>query len=287
MSDISLKGVIDMHVHSNPDIRHRAYDDFELMEAGIRSGARAIVIKTHQGTTVDRAYLCNRHNELVHHGDNNFTMFGSITLNRQMGGINPNAVESGLKLGGKVVWLPTQSARNGKIQLGQPVDQSLLHKAVQERHFFRRFGQNVADDIFQHILSQLHVVKQVREGNFRLYHPELRGVTGRIAFFRPEGGAKGVHIAEGHTEGFHVQLTADGQVRLLAKEILTVIHRSVRQLRRRLEEQNLLSDRQEPGRITFLSSSEEPSVLQRMQTMLELCANESKSAPEGEKEVRS
>lgn len=62
---------------------------------------------------------------------------------------------------------------------------------------------------------------------------------------------------------------------------------SVRQLRRRLEEQNLLSDRQEPGRVTFLSSSEEPSVLQRMQTMLELCANESKSAPEGEKEVRS
>ena len=62
---------------------------------------------------------------------------------------------------------------------------------------------------------------------------------------------------------------------------------SVRQLRRRLEEQNLLSDRQEPGRITFLSSSEDPSVLQRMQTMLELIANESESARAGEKEVRS
>ena len=62
---------------------------------------------------------------------------------------------------------------------------------------------------------------------------------------------------------------------------------SVRQLRRRLEEEGLLSNRQEPGRVTFLSSSEEPSVLQRMQTMLELCANESKSALEGEKEVRS
>ncbi len=62
---------------------------------------------------------------------------------------------------------------------------------------------------------------------------------------------------------------------------------SVRQLRRRLEGEGLLSNRQEPGRVTFLSSSEEPSVLQRMQTMLELCANESKSAPEGEKEVRS
>lgn len=112
MGKISLKGVIDMHVHSNPDIRHRAYDDFELMEAAIRVGARAIVIKTHQGTTVDRAYLCNRHNEIMHHGDNDFTMFGSVTLNRQMGGLNAAAVESGLKLGAKVIWLPTQSARN-------------------------------------------------------------------------------------------------------------------------------------------------------------------------------
>ena len=119
MGKVSLQGVIDMHVHSNPDIRHRAYDDFELMEAGIRAGARAIVIKTHQGTTVDRAFLCNRHNEIVHQGDNDFTMFGSVTMNRQMGGINPWAVESGLKLGAKVIWLPTQSARNNMMKQNQ------------------------------------------------------------------------------------------------------------------------------------------------------------------------
>lgn len=116
MKKISLKGVIDMHVHSNPDIRHRAYDDLELTEAAIRVGARAIVIKTHQGTTTDRAYLCNRYNELVHKGGNDFTMFGSVTLNRQMGGINPAAVESGLKLGAKVIWLPTQSAKNHMVK---------------------------------------------------------------------------------------------------------------------------------------------------------------------------
>ena len=56
MSKVSMKGVIDMHVHTNPDLRLRAYDDFEMMEAGIRVGARAIVLKTHQGTTMDRAY---------------------------------------------------------------------------------------------------------------------------------------------------------------------------------------------------------------------------------------
>lgn len=42
MGKVSLQGVIDMHVHSNPDIRHRAYDDFQLMEAGIRVGAEPL-----------------------------------------------------------------------------------------------------------------------------------------------------------------------------------------------------------------------------------------------------
>ncbi len=122
MSKVSLKGVIDMHVHSNPDIRIRAYDDFELMEAGIRVGARAIVIKTHQGTTMDRAYLCNRHNQIVHGNTNDFTMFGGIVLNRVVGGINLKALEVALKLGAKVVWLPTQSARNHLIKMKQSTD---------------------------------------------------------------------------------------------------------------------------------------------------------------------
>lgn len=123
MAKVSMKGVIDMHVHTNPDLRLRAYDDFELMEAAIRVGARAIVIKTHQGTTQDRAYLCNRHNQIVHGGTNDFTMFGSITMNRQVGGINPKAVDTSLKLGAKVVWLPTQSARGQMTKMGQDVSQ--------------------------------------------------------------------------------------------------------------------------------------------------------------------
>ena len=35
--------------------------DIELAEAAIRVGARAIVIKSHQGFTVNRAWLCNEH----------------------------------------------------------------------------------------------------------------------------------------------------------------------------------------------------------------------------------
>ncbi|MGE4276694.1 MAG: DUF6282 family protein [Lawsonibacter sp.] len=114
------KGLIDMHVHTAPDTRVRVYDDFDLMEAAIAVGAHGIVLKSHNGFTGDRAYLCNKHNAIVH-GNNDFQMFGSITLNRQIGGINPKAVEVAVKLGAKVVWLPTQSAVNHYIQHKQHV----------------------------------------------------------------------------------------------------------------------------------------------------------------------
>lgn len=121
MGKVSMKGVIDMHVHTNPDLRLRAYDDFELCDAAVRVGARAIVIKTHLGNTANRAYLTNRYNERVN-GKNDFTMFGSVTLNRCIGGINPVAVENALKLGAKVVWLPTSSARNHLEKLGKSTE---------------------------------------------------------------------------------------------------------------------------------------------------------------------
>ena len=120
-----MKGIIDMHVHSNPDLRKRRYDDFELTDAAIKVGARAIVIKTHQGTTVDRTYLCNRYKEIVYGDKTDFTMCGSVTLNRQIGGINPWAVESGLKLGAKVIWLPTASARNHLNKMNSNLDNAV------------------------------------------------------------------------------------------------------------------------------------------------------------------
>lgn len=197
MGKISLKGVIDMHVHSNPDIRHRAYDDFELMEAAIRVGARAIVIKTHQGTTVDRAYLCNRHNEIMHHGDNNFTMFGSVTLNRQMGGLNAAAVESGLKLGAKVIWLPTQSARNNlEKQKGD------LSKAVE----VIRDGKIVPElqDIFQ-LIKDFDVVL----GTGHLSPEEIF----RVVEAARNAGVRKIVVT--HPEWWMVGMSLEDQVRLV------------------------------------------------------------------------
>ena len=78
MGKISMKGVCDMHVHTNPDLRLRAYDDFQLADAAVRVGARAIVIKTHLGFTVNRAYLTNQYVKRVYGENTGFTMYGGL-----------------------------------------------------------------------------------------------------------------------------------------------------------------------------------------------------------------
>jgi ribosomal protein L19 len=107
-----LSGVIDMHIHSAPDVRQRKLDDLQLMELAVQHKARAIVIKSHHVPTVDRATLVNKVKEIKYGETSSFEMFGGIALNRFIGGINPWAVDTALKLGGKVVWLPTNTAEN-------------------------------------------------------------------------------------------------------------------------------------------------------------------------------
>ena len=125
MSRVSLKGICDMHVHTNPDLRLRAYNDLELADAAVRVGARAIVIKSHLGFTVNRANIANAYVKKVYGDKTSFTMYGGVVMNKVIGGVNPEAVEKGLKLGAKVVWLPTQSARRHLEKMGKNPDEGI------------------------------------------------------------------------------------------------------------------------------------------------------------------
>ncbi len=123
MSRVSLKGICDMHVHTNPDLRTRAYNDLQLADAAVRVGARAIVIKSHLGFTVNRAAIANEYVKRVYGNNTGFTMYGGVVMNKVIGGVNPEAVEKGLKLGAKEIWLPTQSAKRHLEKMGQnPAD---------------------------------------------------------------------------------------------------------------------------------------------------------------------
>lgn len=97
---VDLTGVVDLHVHSAPDLRARGHHDLQLAEQAVQIGAGAFVIKSHLVPTMDRAWLIGKLYPQLR-------VFGSITLNPSVGGINPYAVESALQLGAKIVWLPT------------------------------------------------------------------------------------------------------------------------------------------------------------------------------------
>lgn len=128
-----VKSIVDLHYHSGPDVKPRKLNDLELMEQGVMLGARAVVIKTHFTPTADRAFLVNQiRREKYPHSD--FELFGSIVLNRSVGGLNPYALETALKLGAKVVWLPTLDAENQLIKDGKSGGIQLVRdgKAVPE-----------------------------------------------------------------------------------------------------------------------------------------------------------
>ena len=86
----------------------------------------------------------------------------------------------------------------------QTLDQSLVHETVEELHFFRCMLHNVADDIFQHCLSKLHIVLQISESDFRLDHPELCCMAGGIGILCTEGRSEGVDVAECLCKGLAV-----------------------------------------------------------------------------------
>ena len=96
-------GVIDMHVHSHPDVFGRNMDDIDVAQLAKARGMRGILLKNHVSETASRAALVMK----VVPG---IEVFGGIVLNRAVGGINPDAVEWMHRVyggRGRVVWLPT------------------------------------------------------------------------------------------------------------------------------------------------------------------------------------
>ena len=102
------RDAVDVHIHSGPDVLHRPFDDEEVAIAARDAGMEAILIKNHDVSTARSAYLVNKRVDGI-------KVFGGIVLNWMVGGINPKAVESTLKLGGKEVWLPTFDAQHVKL----------------------------------------------------------------------------------------------------------------------------------------------------------------------------
>jgi hypothetical protein len=99
-----LEGALDIHVHTGPSIFPRLMTDAQLAAAARRARMHGVVIKAHEGSTVERAAQIDDPQAL--------RVFGGIALNRFVGGINPIAVECALVLGARIVWMPTLHSIN-------------------------------------------------------------------------------------------------------------------------------------------------------------------------------
>ena len=103
-----LNGVIDIHVHSDPDSVPRSIDAIDLARLAKNRGMRALVLKNHYEPTASLAYVVRKEVPGIE-------IFGGIDLNRTVGGVNPAAVErmTMVKGGwGRFVWMPTYDAEN-------------------------------------------------------------------------------------------------------------------------------------------------------------------------------
>lgn len=103
-----LKGGYDLHTHTSPSHAGRALDDFMLVREAAEYKMAGVVIKNHYEPTEARASIANQYAGVA----DTTVAFGAVTLNWPVGGLNPYAVESSLKLGGKIVWMPTRDSAN-------------------------------------------------------------------------------------------------------------------------------------------------------------------------------
>lgn len=122
----TLNGAIDMHAHSNPDGVPRSIDAIDLAKLAKSRGMRALVLKNHYEPTTLMA--CTVRKEVP-----GIEIFGGISLDLTVGGVNPAAVDWMTKVSGgcgKVVWFPTYDSENQARPSGRPFSPVVRNGAV-------------------------------------------------------------------------------------------------------------------------------------------------------------
>lgn len=107
--DDLLRGSIDIHAHGGSEPFDRICLEDEMLKDFMDVGMKACVIKTWYTPSASRNAMLNKviKQYAEEKGIEPIKLFGGITLNNSVGGLNPNAVERCLKYPGfKYIWLP-------------------------------------------------------------------------------------------------------------------------------------------------------------------------------------
>lgn len=109
LTDPALIGAIDLHAHYGPDSYERQWDAFEVVALAKERGMRGVVLKNHWTESAGLAQLVRKH------GTQGIEVFGSLTLDTPVGGVNPMAVRYMADVEGtwgRIVWMPTHDSEH-------------------------------------------------------------------------------------------------------------------------------------------------------------------------------
>jgi len=102
-----LVGAVDLHCHSGPSVMPRSLDHIEALYEAANAGFSGMLIKDHYYSATPITELLTK--QFGHLG---VKLFSGVPLNNATGGFNIHAVDHGIALGARLVWMPTFTAKN-------------------------------------------------------------------------------------------------------------------------------------------------------------------------------
>lgn len=106
---VDLGGAADLHAHFGPDARRaRSVDARTAVREAAAASHSAIVLKSHDVPTAQLAAV-------IDHEVPGVRVLGGVCCDLDVGGVNPAAVETSLRLGGPMVWLPTLTSHQDQL----------------------------------------------------------------------------------------------------------------------------------------------------------------------------
>jgi uncharacterized protein DUF6282 len=109
LTDPALIGAIDLHAHYGPDSYDRQWDAFEVVKLAKERGMRGVLLKNHWSESAGLAQLIRKY------GTQGIEVFGSVTMDTPVGGVNPMAVRYMADVEGnwgRIVWMPTHDSEH-------------------------------------------------------------------------------------------------------------------------------------------------------------------------------
>ena len=128
-----VRGGYDLHIHISPDLPPRRVDDLTLARRFAELGLSGFALKSHYTSTAERA-------QVVSAAVPGVRVFGTLTLNQGIGGMNALAVEIAAREGARIVWMPTFDSRAETAGRSEPKPGDNVPQWAKFQHELRALG---------------------------------------------------------------------------------------------------------------------------------------------------